>query len=75
MSLELKDFRCKITAEADAALTAVARITGKDRSEIVRDLVHDWAIQRIDEASLMHQLLQAEGLPGIAGGIAGKIRA
>ncbi len=75
MAIELKDFRGKITPEADAALEAVSRVTGRDRSEIVRELVHEWALQKISEASVLHRLLQAEGLTGIGDGIAGNRRA
>ena len=74
MGAELKDFRGKITPEADVVLEAVSRVTGRDRSEIVRDLVHAWALEEISKASVMHRLLQAEGLPGIAGGASGKLR-
>lgn len=75
MAIELKDFRCKITAEADAVLEAEAQVTGRDRSEIVRELVHEWAQKRIDAATVMHRRLLAEGLPGIAGGTSGKLGA
>jgi hypothetical protein len=71
MSAELKDFRGKITAEGDCALEAVSRATGKDRAEIVRELVHEWALKQIHAASVMHRLMQSEGLGGIAEGPAG----
>ena len=73
MSEILKDLRAKITPEADAVLEAVNRATGKDKSEIVREVLHAWATQKILEASMTHRLLVAEGLPGIAGGSSGKM--
>lgn len=71
--IDLKDLRAKITPEADSALEAASRVTGKDRSEIVREILHGWASQKIDEASVLHRLLLAEGLPGIAQGSSGKM--
>jgi hypothetical protein len=71
MSLPLVDFRGKITHETDAVLEALHQATGRDRSEIVRDVLADWADKKIHEASLIDQRLRREGLRGIAGGIAG----
>jgi len=74
MSAELKDFRGKITAETDCVLEAQSRVTGVDRSEIVRNLLHKWALERIEESRLLHHQMMAQGLGGIAEGIAGKKR-
>lgn len=71
MACELKDFRGKITLESDCALEAESRASGKERQEIVREILHDWAVRRIDGASVLHRLLLAEGLSGIAEGVAG----
>lgn len=71
MAAPLKDFRGKITAEADCVLEALNRVSGKDRSEIVRDILHDWALSKIDENKVMAKLLRAEGLAGEDEGIAG----
>lgn len=73
MGVELKDFRGRITPETDCVLEAEARVTGKDRQEIVRDILHAWAVERIHGASVLHRLLQAEGLRGIDGGMRGKL--
>lgn len=71
MCAELKDFRGKITIEADCVLEAESRVMGKERQEIVRDILHEWALQRIEGAKVLHRLLLAEGVSGIAGGVAG----
>jgi hypothetical protein len=74
MAAELKDFRGKITVEAHCVLEAENRISGRDKSEIVRDILHDWALQRLNTAKVTDSLLKSEGMPGIAGeseGIAG----
>lgn len=72
MGIELKDYRGRITPETDCVLEAESRSTGRDRQEIVRDILHDWAQQRIHGAMVLHRLLRAEGLQGIAGGMEGK---
>lgn len=75
MAAPLKDFRGKITAEADCVLEAMNRVSGKDRSEIVRDILHDWALLKIEEHSVLTRLLRDEGLTGEDEGIAGRGRA
>lgn len=75
MSAELKDFRGKITPEADCVIEAVARSKGVERQEVVREVLHAWAMGRIHGASVLNKLLRAEGLPGIGDGIAGQTRA
>jgi hypothetical protein len=74
MSLDLKDFRGRVTPETDCVLTAEAQSTGRDRQEIVREILHEWAVQRIHGASVLNALLRREGLQGIDGGIEGKMR-
>lgn len=74
MSAELKDFRGKITTETDAVLEAINRADGRDKSEIAREVLHQWAMSRIHEATILDRLLQAEGLKGIAGGVSWKMR-
>lgn len=71
MSSELRDFRGKITIEADCALESESQSTGKERQEIVREILHEWAVQRIKSASVLDRKLRAEGFPGIAEGIEG----
>lgn len=72
MSDPLRDMRAKITTEADAVLDAMHRATGLDKSEIVRNVLHDWATSKINEASLVRHCLQAEGLVALSERIAGK---
>lgn len=68
MSLPLIDLRAKVTAEADAVLEAVHRSTGKDKSEVVRDVLYRWALQEIHAASVLQSILQREGLGGASEG-------
>jgi predicted DNA-binding protein len=74
MSLPLVDLRGKITHETDAVLDAMSKASGRDRSEIVREVLADWAAQKIHEASLLDMALRREGLRGITGGAAGSPR-
>lgn len=71
MSQELHDFRGKITPETDCFLEAESRATGRERQEIVREILHEAACRRIHAASVLDRLLRAEGLPGIGGGVSG----
>lgn len=75
MATPLKDFRGKITTETDCVLEALTRVSGKERSELVRDVLHDWAQERIREHSVLEKLLRAEGLAGASEGIEGNRRA
>lgn len=74
MGVELKDFRGRLTPEAWCALEAEARATGSDQQQLVRDILHDWAMRRIHAASVMAKLLQAEGVAGEAEGSCGNRR-
>jgi len=74
MSVELKDYRGRITAETDCVLEARSRATGRDRQEIVREILHAWALEEIHASSVLDHLLRAEGLGGTGGGIAGNLR-
>lgn len=74
MGVELKDFRGKITTETDCVLEAEVRSTGKERQEIVREILHAWAVERIHGATVLHNMLRAEGLKGIDGGVSGSVR-
>lgn len=73
MSAELKDFRGKITIEADCVIESEARSTGRDKAEIVREWLHAEALRRIHASRLLDNLLWAEGEPGIAEGSSGKM--
>jgi hypothetical protein len=68
MSLDLKDARIKITAETDCVLEAIHKVTGADRSEIARDVLHKWAMEKIHESSVLDGLLEREGLTGAGQG-------
>lgn len=74
MSIPLIDFRGKITPDTDAVLEAVHQATGRDRAEIAREVLDVWAVSKIHEASLIDLRLKREGLRGIDGGIAGRMR-
>jgi hypothetical protein len=70
MSVELKDFRGRITPETDCAIEAESRVSGKEKQEIVREILHGWALNKIREATVLHRLLVGEGLGGITEGSA-----
>lgn len=64
MSADLKDFRGKITPLAWSWLEAEHRTTGRDQSEIVRDLIHEWALLKASAAIEAKRLMEAEGIGG-----------
>lgn len=74
MSLPLIDVRGKITHRTDAVLDALHLATGRDRSELMREALDEWAGLKIHEASLIDQRLRREGGPWIHGGTAGSVR-
>ena len=69
MSLELIDLRAKISPEADCVLAAVSRSSGTDRSEIVRDILHRWALKRMHAATVLALQMKAKGITAANQGI------
>lgn len=65
MTAELHDLRAKVTPETAVVLESRAKSMGIDQAELVRDVLHSWAIDVIHEASLIATALDREGLPGI----------
>ena len=74
MSAELFDLRAKVTLQTHLALQAYAMTHGLDQSEVVRDILHAWAVRQIHAASLLQASLRREGMTAAAEGIAGKTR-
>lgn len=72
MAAELYDFRGKLTTEGHCAIAAYARAHDIDKSEVVRDIVHRWALAQIHSATLLTNCLRAKGVTGAVEGTAGK---
>lgn len=72
MSLPLIDLRAKVTVEADAVLEAIQRSTGKDKSEVVRDVLHKWAMAEIHASTVLHSILKREGISAANAGTSGR---
>ncbi|HEU6454128.1 MAG TPA: hypothetical protein VN201_01555 [Roseateles sp.] len=69
---ELIDFRGRISQLADAAIDAKAKSTGRERQEIVREILDAWADREVHGASLLLEALQSKGLSGSASGARGQ---
>ena len=72
MSVELEDLRAKITAEAHCALVSYSRAHAIDKSELVRDILHAWALKQIHAATLLDNCLRAKGVTGASQGTSGR---
>ncbi|HEY1723997.1 MAG TPA: hypothetical protein VGF89_01135 [Steroidobacteraceae bacterium] len=66
MSEKLKDFRGKITPEIYVALEAESRVSGRTHSEIAREVLHRWALEKLHISSVVEGLAAAEGIGGRA---------
>lgn len=65
---DLRDLRAKVTVETDAVLDAVAFGTGKDRSQIAREVLHRWALETIDATIVLQRRMAVEGISGSRSG-------
>ena len=62
VSTPLIDFRGKISPETHVVLEALNRATGRDKSEIAREVLHRFALEQLHAASVMQRLANAEGV-------------
>lgn len=74
MSLDLIDVRAKVTPEAFCAIAAYARAHDVEKSEVVRDVMHAWAVKQIHSASMLASCLRAKGMTAAAEGIGAAVR-
>ena len=62
MSAELIDVRCKLTPEADLALESICRAFNRDKSDVIREILHGWALRKLKEHRELQKLLKSEGV-------------
>jgi 23S rRNA maturation mini-RNase III len=74
MSQPLQDLRAKVTIETDCALESYARAHLLDKSEVVRDILHQWAVRQIHAANMLQASLRREGISAADEGTSGKMR-
>jgi hypothetical protein len=61
MAIPLKDFRCAITEQIDAALDAQAAAFGKDKAAVAREVLGEWARIKHREHMMYGKRLRANG--------------
>ena len=66
--MELVDLRAKITARAHQVLTAKSMATGKDISEVAREVLDSFAVNEIHSASLVLRLTRSEDMTAASKG-------
>jgi hypothetical protein len=59
--------RPKITLETEAALQAEMKVTGNDKNEIAREVLHRWALIQVEKARVIAGVLKREGISGQTG--------
>lgn len=64
MAEELRDLRAKVTVETDIVLDSIARARGVDKSEIVREVLHEFAAEQMLVYRLIAKRLKGEGIEG-----------
>ena len=62
MSLPLIDCRAKITEKTDVWLRIESRRSGISESELIRNILHDHASRKINEAILLCNALDEQGI-------------
>ena len=72
MALHLIDCRIKITQQSDAVLELIHQQTGKDKSEIHREAMHEWAMKEFDKLRLLNEIMVGKGLPRELEGASGR---
>jgi predicted DNA-binding protein len=60
-SVELFDLRAKITLETYQVLDATSRATGKDKAELVREVLARWAEEEVHRATMILRLTNRKG--------------
>lgn len=72
MADDLFDFRGKVTGRTHQVLAAIELASGRTQSEIAREVLDQWAAERIHEANVVTRLTRSEGADMATTGDAGK---
>lgn len=67
MAIELRDLRTKVSVTCDALLEGRSRSEGRDKADIVREILHQWADRQLDMLNVADRLVRVEGIEGILG--------
>jgi len=69
VSLPVKDYRGGITPISHAVLTAIAEANGMELQELVRDVLHKFALKQVRACSLIQKALKGNGLDADCDGV------
>lgn len=64
MSIELTDLRTKVTPRTAAVLAALNHASGKERSQIAREVLDAWAVDQIHSSRLVARFSEGQGIDG-----------
>lgn len=67
----MQDVRSKVSDECHQVLVAVSRARQCDIAELMREVLHNWAMARIHEASLIQRITRREDASGSGKGTKG----
>ena len=68
MAAELRDLRTKVTERTAQVLAAINIATGRERSEIARQVLDEWASSQIHASRIVERLTRGEGIGGASEG-------
>lgn len=72
MADDLFDFRGKVTGRTHQVLAAIELASGRTQSEVVREILDQWAAGKVHEANVIARLTRSEGADMATTGDAGK---
>lgn len=64
MATDFRQIKANITVEADVWIDSIAEAKGLDRGEVVRNVLHEWALEQERVHRIASRRRKSEGLTG-----------